>query len=577
VDLKVGTDQATEAEIAAVDTVVGALGPAVVVQSDRVVVGGFHRSAERRHLLLPGLHALQQANGWISPGGMQHLCTELGVPPAEAYGVATFYDMLATEVAPDVVVRRCDDIGCRTQGFDKIDTMLGAAGLGGEHVEDSPCLGLCDHGGAAVVQRKGAPVEGYRVVAGASEPVIESHLASGARLLARVGQVDPSSLDSYLAERGYQALNAAIEQGPDAVIASISDAGLRGRGGAAFPAGVKWRGMADQKQSRKHVVANADESEPGTFKDRVLMEHDPFALVESLTIAGFATGATDGWIYIRGEYPLAIERVRNAVAEARRGGLLGEDILGSGWDFDIEIRVGAGAYICGEETALFNSIEGFRGEPRQKPPFPTTHGLFNEPTVINNVETLFNVLDIVNYGVDHFRSIGSEASAGPRLFCLSGAVARPGVYEHPMGVTLRQVLAAAGGVAHEAQLKTILLGGAAGSFVNDSVLDLPLTFEDTRSAGVSLGSGVVMLFDETANMVDIVGRITKFFAHESCGQCVPCRIGTQRQAEMVGADQPIDRDLFDDLAAVMGDASICGLGHTAASALRSALDLELLS
>jgi NADH-quinone oxidoreductase subunit F len=343
---------------------------------------------------------------------------------------------------------------------------------------------------------------------------------------------------------------------------------------------VKWRAVADQPGPTKHVVANADESEPGTFKDRVLMEHDPFALIEALTVAGLATGATNGWIYVRGEYPVAVDRLRAAIAEARAADLLGTDVLGAGIVFDIDLRVGAGAYICGEETALFNSIEGFRGEPRQKPPFPTTHGLFGQPTAINNVETLVNVLDIVTDGVDVYRELGTTDSPGTRLFCLSGAVARPGLYEHAMGVTLRQVLAAAGGLVDQREMTATLLGGAAGVFVDATSLDVPLTFEDTRAAGITLGSGVVMAFDETHDLRDAVARIAEFFRHESCGQCVPCRVGTQRQHELLvrtNGSGSFDAELFDDLAAVMKDASICGLGHTAASAIGSAVRLGLLT
>ncbi|MED5583978.1 MAG: NADH-ubiquinone oxidoreductase-F iron-sulfur binding region domain-containing protein, partial [Actinomycetota bacterium] len=357
--------------------------------------------------------------------------------------------------------------------------------------------------------------------------------------------------------------------------------GLSGRGGAAFPTGIKWRGVADQEGRPRHLVCNADESEPGTFKDRVVMEGDPFSLVEAMTIAGTAVGAERGWLYIRGEYPVAAHRLRSAIDQARVAGLLGDDVAGSGTRFDIDLRIGAGAYICGEETALFNSIEGFRGEPRNKPPFPTTHGLFGEPTAINNVETLVNVLPIMLDGGEAYRAIGTERSPGTRLFCLSGRVANPGTYEHEFGITLRGVLEAAGGVVGADEPHAVLLGGAAGFFVRSEQLDLPLTLEDTRAAGVSLGSGVVMVFGEEDDMVDTVRRVAEFFRDESCGQCVPCRVGTIRQEEVLarlrdGATLDAERDLLDDLAAVMGDASICGLGQTASGAIRSALDLGLL-
>jgi NADH-quinone oxidoreductase subunit F len=404
----------------------------------------------------------------------------------------------------------------------------------------------------------------------------------GLRLLARVGVVDPTSLEDYRASGGYRALEASVALGGDRVIAEVTASGLSGRGGAAFPTGIKWRGVADQEGRPRHLVCNADESEPGTFKDRVVMEGDPFSLVEAMTVAGLAIGAEQGWLYIRGEYPVAIQRLSGAISAARDAGLLGDDVAGSGQRFDISLRSGAGAYICGEETALFNSIEGFRGEPRNKPPFPTTHGLFGEPTAINNVETLVNVLSIVLTGSAAYAAEGTERSPGTKLFCLSGRVNRPGTYEVEFGATLGDMIDLAGGLLDGSRLHAVLLGGAAGSFVGPDSLDLPLTLEATREAGVSLGSGVIMVFDESDDMVDTVRRIAEFFRDESCGQCVPCRVGTVRQEEVLvrlgrGAALDDERDLLDDLAAVMKDASICGLGQTASGAVRSALDVGLLA
>jgi NADH-quinone oxidoreductase subunit F len=401
------------------------------------------------------------------------------------------------------------------------------------------------------------------------------------RLLTRVGIVDPNSLEDYKTHGGYDALAKALEMGSERIIEEVSKSGLRGRGGAAFPTGVKWKAVADEKGRTHHLVCNADESEPGTFKDRVLMENDPFALIESMTIAGLAIGAEKGWIYIRGEYPIARQRLTEAIGKTRKSGLLGDDILGSGRKFDIEIRSGAGAYICGEETALFNSIEGFRGEPRNKPPFPTTNGLFNEPTVVNNVETLVNIPRIISTGGEAFAAEGTDQSSGTRLFCLSGRVALPGLYEFEFGATLGEILDAAGGFSGPGNLKAVLLGGAAGNFVTPESIDLPLTFEDTRDAGVALGSGVIMAFSDTDELTKTVLRIAEFFRDESCGQCVPCRVGTVRQEELlirITDKNSVETDisLFDDLASVMSDASICGLGHTAASAVRSALNLGLL-
>ncbi|MCC6992075.1 MAG: SLBB domain-containing protein, partial [Acidobacteria bacterium] len=317
----------------------------------------------------------------------------------------------------------------------------------------------------------------------------------------------------------------------------------------------------------------------GTFKDRVLMAGDPFAIIEAMTICGIATRSTRGFLYVRGEYPDAEARLARAVEAARAASLLGDDVGGSGYAVDVEIRRGAGAYICGEETALFNSLEGKRGEPRSKPPFPSQAGLFGKPTVVNNVETLANVLPILTQGAAAWAATGTSSSTGTRLFCVSGHVARPGLYELPFGVTLGEVLRLAGGVAQGRDLQAILLGGAAGMFVGPESLDLRLTFEDTRAAGLTLGSGVVMVLDDTTDLADMLVRIATFFEDESCGQCVPCRVGTVRQRELIaqlradtgGAARTGRLAILAELGQAMRDASICGLGQTASSAVESAV------
>jgi NADH-quinone oxidoreductase subunit F len=372
--------------------------------------------------------------------------------------------------------------------------------------------------------------------------------------------------------------------GPESVIAEVTASRLMGRGGAAFPTGRKWAAVAAQAIEPHYLVCNADESEPGTFKDRVMLEGDPFAIVEAMTIEAFAVGAERGFLYLRGEYPLARRRLTGAVDAARTAGLLGPDILGSGFGFDIEIRIGAGAYIVGEETALFESIEGGRPEPRNKPPFPVEVGLFGRPTAVNNVETLANVPLLLRIGAEAYAGIGTEGSRGPKLFCVSGRVARPGVYEADFGVTLREVIAMAGGVADGRGLQAVLLGGAAGVFVGLDRLPMPLTFEGTRAVGATLGSGVVMVFDDTVNLVHALRRIAAFFRDESCGQCVPCRVGTVRQEELLArlaSGRPrgsveTELALFADLALGMRDASICGLGQTASTAIESALRAGLV-
>jgi NADH-quinone oxidoreductase subunit F len=374
-------------------------------------------------------------------------------------------------------------------------------------------------------------------------------------------------------------LQRAVELGPAAIIREVTAAKLMGRGGAAFPTGRKWEAVAKAAAQPHYLVCNADESEPGTFKDRLLMEGDPFALLEGMTIGGYATGCERGYLYLRGEYPLAARRMTAAIAAARAAGLLGSNILKAGLTFDVEVRRGAGAYICGEETALFNSIEGKRGEPRNKPPFPVQAGLFGKPTVINNVETLVNIPPIVLESGAAYAGVGTAGSTGPKLFCLSGHVARPGLYEAPFGRTLREMIDLAGGVSPGRAIRAVLLGGAAGTFVGPDKLDLSLTFEATRAAGATLGSGVIMVFDESVDLGDILTRITAFFRDESCGQCVPCRVGTVRQEELLQrlrsgnliGSRAQELVLLQEIGQVMRDASICGLGQTASSAIESAL------
>ncbi len=571
----------------------------------RVAHGG-RAQRERRTLLLPALQALQSRSGWVTPGGLNYVCERLGVPPAEAWSVATFYAMLATSPRPKRVIHVCDDVGCRARGAGGLCERLereagpplphgdGTAAAGWSR---SPCLGLCDAGPVALYTEAGQdPVEalmGHATVhtirtmlAGTTPPPDgETHpdVPQGGDpslvLLRRVGRVDPESLEAYRASGGYAALARAIEMGPEAVIREVEVSRLSGRGGAAFPAARKWSAVRDQPPGVRHLVCNADESEPGTFKDSVLLCADPFAVVESMTIAAFAAGCSRGWLYVRAEYPFAFQRMSHALAQARAAGLLGERILGTDFSFDIEVRRGSGAYICGEETALFESIEGRRGEPRSKPPFPVEQGLFGQPTVVNNVETLANVPQIVLEGGAAFAATGSGDSTGTRLFCLSGSVRHAGVYEAPLGTSLGDLIEMAGGVPEGRELQAVLLGGAAGTFLRPDELDLPLTLEAARAAGTTLGSGVVMAFDDSVDLRQIVLRLAAFFRDESCGQCVPCRVGTVRQEEALrrlagGNPKGSARDelvLIQEVGAHMRDASICGLGQTASSAVESAL------
>jgi len=541
-----------------------------------------------RTALLPALIEAQEVYCYLPEPVAAAIGQALGVPLAEVHGVIDYYKMLRREPISCTVIRVCSDPACALAGsdvlYERISQHLDQTRLRGDYeIERAPCFGLCEHAPAVLV--------GETPIARADRAQLTDLLqgigerprgviGGDARILtANCGVVDPSSLRDYEAHGGFVALRKALTLKPADVIAEVKASSLLGRGGAAFPAGIKWESTANAPGEPKYVVCNADESEPGTFKDRVLMEEDPFRVLEGILIAGYAVNAIRGYIYVRGEYPVAQERLRAAIQAMHNAGLLGEKILGAGFSFELEVRSGAGAYLCGEETALFESIEGKRGFPRVKPPFPTTHGLFGKPTVVNNVETLCNVPFIVEHGAAEYRKIGTEKSAGPKLYCVSGDVKRPGLYEAPFGITLRHLLFdLAGGVREGHGLQTILLGGAAGAFATSDQLDSRLTFEDLHAAGLPLGSGVVMVFDDSRDIRDVLLRLARFFAEESCGKCYPCQLGTQRQYEIlqrVAARRALvgDRERLADVGWTMTDASLCGLGQTAPSAVLSAMKL----
>ncbi len=603
-DLRFTDAEPTLAEVQALDAV---LGESLVAEGWERERGGAHRADSLRHHLLSALHSLQDRVGWISPGGLSELSRRLDVPPADAYGVATFYAMFSVEKRPLRTVHVCADLACQTRGagplMEAVEVACGAPDDANSAATwiPSPCLGLCERAPAVLVTEAGdraseaviAPATPADVAVALRVPMhelskeadvvaavpqrLDEHDDPRLVLLRRVGVVDPLSLDSYRAQGGYLALRAAIDMGPAEVIREVTDSGLVGRGGAAFPTGRKWAAVAAQPVRTHYLVCNADESEPGTFKDRVIIEGDPFSLVEAMTIAAYATGVERGFVYLRGEYPRAREHLQHAIESARAKGFLGSDVMGHGFAFDIEIVRGAGAYICGEETAIFNSIEGYRGEPRSKPPFPVEVGLFGKPTVVNNVETLVNVIPIMLNGGKPFAAVGTGGSTGTKIFCVSGNVERAGVYEVPFGASLRDVVEMAGGVTAGRTLQAVLMGGAAGSFVRADEIDFPLTLEGARAHGTTLGSGVVMVLDDLVDMPVFLRRIAAFFRDESCGQCVPCRVGTVRQEEAlirltIGPRQAHDLELIRDVGLVMRDASICGLGQTAWGAIESAID-----
>lgn len=547
------------------------------------------RAPGGRSQLIPALLETQAAYGHLPEPVVATLGERLKIPLAEIHGVIEFYSMLYPRPTGRTIVRVCTSPICAQAGGEQaLEAAARDLGIqpdqitpdGAFQLERAPCLGLCDHAPAALVGQ--TPVAGIDPVSPRKwilQPEAAPLGSVGGEprwLSGRCGAIEPTDVKAFEAHGGFAGLRRALTQmTPVEVVAEIKASGLVGRGGAAFPTGTKWEMTAGAQTDERFVVCNADESEPGTFKDRVLMEGDPFFVLEGMLTAGYAVGARRGYLYVRGEYPRAQAILRQAIDAARRAGALGEGIFGTGFAFDIELRSGAGAYICGEETALFDSIEGKRGFPRMKPPFPTTHGLFGKPTVINNVETLCTAAWIIAHGAQAYRSIGTAESPGSKLFCLSGDVGRPGVYEVPFGTTLRSLLDLAGGVRGEAQ--AFLLGGAAGAFARPDQLDLPMSFEGLRQANLPLGSGVVMAINTTRDLRQTLLSLAHFFAHESCGKCFPCRLGTQRQLEIIekvsrGRATKGDLAALEDVIFAMTSASFCGLGMTAGTAILSALE-----
>jgi NADH:ubiquinone oxidoreductase subunit F (NADH-binding)/(2Fe-2S) ferredoxin len=392
--------------------------------------------------------------------------------------------------------------------------------------------------------------------------------------------VDPESIDEILAAGGYRGLEKIFtdKMSPEAVIEVVKKSGLRGRGGAGFPTGMKWEFTRKASGVEKYIICNADEGEPGTFKDRLILEGDPHRLIEAMTIAGYAIGAGRGFVYIRGEYELSIARLRKAIAQAREYGLLGENILESGFSFDLEIRKGAGAYVCGEETALIESLEGKRGNPRVKPPYPVTNGLWQKPTAVNNVETLANVPGIVANGADWFRSIGTDKCPGTKVFTILGHVEYPGLVETDMGTSLREIIFGyGGGIKGGRKFKAALLGGAAGVFLSEKLLDVKMDYESLKENKAVLGSGAVLVMDEGTSIPDMLFSIAKFFAHESCGQCAPCRIGTRQILDIAwrirqGQGREGDAETMLHLAETMFKTSLCPLGQSLVMPVKSALE-----
>jgi NADH-quinone oxidoreductase subunit F len=524
-----------------------------------------------RDALLPLLWDVQTAHGHISAEAVHAVSKALRVPEADIYGVITFYSLFHDTPTGARIVRVCADPSCALAGADNVLRDLEARSPSGVTVERSTCLGLCDCAPAALVSVTGQG----EIAVGRADVDTVLNVEKQSDDAFHMG-ASPAVLLDTATHGDYAGLRRALAGlTPDEVIAGIEKAGLIGRGGAAFPTGLKWRLTRQAAGSPKYLICNADESEPGTFKDRVLMERFPHRLLEGMALAAYAIGAQHGYLFIRGEYPLAESVMRAAIADAEARGLLGANILGTGFTFHVEIRRGAGAYICGEETALFEAIEGKRGFPRIKPPYPTTHGVFGQPTVVNNVETLSAVPAILTRGADWFASLGTDKSRGTKLVSVSGHVMRPGVYEVTPGISLRALLTDhCGGISGD--LQAVLMGGASGTFLTPADLDVPLTFEDLRARGSTFGSGAIMVFNTTVDLRDVLRRLAHFFQHESCGKCFPCQLGTQRQREIIeriDTPHPGDVARLLDVGQTMTEASLCGLGQTAGAAVMSAIRL----
>ncbi len=540
------------------------------------------------------LRDIQARQGGLSRDRITDAARVLKLPPHHLYGLATFYSMLSLAERKHVL-RACDGPACwlkRATPDRRRKTVHGPRSAVEEWVnaigedftvERSSCLGLCDRAPAVLVDDEQAgPVsprnaqkvrEGWRGI-----PIDYSRPRPGeVRLMtALIGKIDPDSIEDAIAHGVYDGLKSALQKKPEEVIAQVEASGLQGRGGAGFPVGRKWRFVASEKRTPRYIICNADESEPLIFKDRVLMDTNPHGLLEGILIAGYACGASEAWIYIRGEYEHQARRLERAIQQAESNHLLGENILGSGFSFKIHVHRGAGAYICGEETALIESLEGKRGEPRLRPPYPPTYGFRSQPTAVNNVESLCAVPHILKNGVDWWKSLSAYSTPGTKLYMLLGHIKNPGLFEAPFGLTLRQVIEGfGGGMRQGSGFHFALTGGAAGTIVDAGLLDVPIDYASAPK-GVSIGAGAFLICDQSVPPAAFLRELLHFFAAESCGKCTPCRVGTWRSLEILtrmaqGKGVSGDIDELRTLAALMQDSSFCGLGQSVAIPMNSAL------
>ncbi len=548
----------------------------------------------KAHGLVEVLITGQEVFGHLPKELLEYVAEKLKVPLCQVYGVATFYDKFSLEPSGEIHCVVCTGPSCTVAGARQIleesCQKIGVAEPGqtsadGKHsVKAVPCLGLCDQAPAALVNEKAQVNISLSDVPAmlrgeAQTPSIQ--VDGNPRILtAPIGRLAPTDLAAHRSEGAFTALEKALyEMTPEQVIDEVKESRLSGRGGAGFQTGVKWQFARTAPGQSKYVVCNFDESEPGTFKDRALMEGNPYRVLEGLILSAYATGAETGYVFIRGEYPEATEIVEEALDQLYEADLLGEHIAGTDYTFNVEARHNAGAYICGEETALFEAIEGKRGHPRLKPPYPTQSGLFGKPTAINNVETLAVIPDLILHGGEWFHQWGTAQSVGLKLFCLSGHVNKPGVVEAPFGLTVRELIEEFGG-GFDGEPQALLLGGAAGGFLFPDKLDTPLTHEDLCQIDVPIGSGAIMVFNQSVDLWGILEGLAHFFVHETCGLCAPCRLGTRQIHTLIskinlGVGSASDLQKLEELGQTIKKTCNCGLGMTAANPVLTVLhDLE---
>ncbi len=559
--------------------------PGSRIPIDPAIVALADRHQHDPEALVEVLRDVQAERGGLTRDSISAVARALQLPASDAYGVASFYSMLSLEPHTGGTIRVCDGPVCSLHGASNARAALDD--LTREQpewkVQRTSCLGLCDRAPAALVDdQQCGPIDPDRareILSGwRGTPTDYSQPQSGEVrvMMARAGKIDPDSLESALAHGAYRGLKIALERTPDSIIGEVETAGLTGRGGAGFPAGRKWRFVAQANRFPKYIVCNADESEPLIFKDRVLIDTNPHQILEGIAIAGYACGAREAFIYIRGEYEAQAQRLERAITQAEEHGWLGAHIQGTDFSFHVHVHRGAGAYICGEETALLDSLEGQRGEPRVRPPYPPTFGYRGLPTLVNNVETFAATPSIIISGAQWFRSLANASTPGTKMYMLLGHVKRPGLFEAPFGLTLRQIIDDfGGGLRDGSTFHFALTGGAAGTLVPPSLIDMPIDYA-SAAKGVSLGAGAFLICDQSVSPVMLLRDLLHFFAAESCGKCTPCRIGTHRASEILnrmvaGQSQPNDANELSELANVMQVASFCGLGQSVAIPMKSAL------